>query len=244
MRVQEVFNALQYGELSQLSIVQESGAIDPAKYPALLSHLQLGLTALYKRFNLREGRMRLVLQPGQAVYPLTRQFAKSNRLSKQPVKYLEDLADPYLDELLKLERVLTDGGHEMNINLERDPWSVTTPRTAVLRVPEALCNQGPDLPEVLKTAGLVLVYRANHPKIDVEDFDVESTSIDLPDAYLDPLLYYIAARVHNPVGASNEGQVGISWTARYENACKELEAQNLDIDQAGENSRAQRNGWA
>jgi hypothetical protein len=244
MLVQEVFDSLRFGELSQLSIAtSETGGISPEKYPTLLSHLQLGLTALYTRFTLREGRMRLELQPGVTVYQLTPAYAKSNRQSRQLVKYLDDLSEPFTGELLKLERVLTDADLDLPLNVERDPWSVFTPKASALRVPKALNDQAPDLPTMLRTTGLTLVYRANHPKINVEDFDLESTSIDLPDAYLEPLLYFIAARVHNPVGANNEGQVGMSWTSRYEAACRALENEGLDLDRGGHNDRLQRNGW-
>jgi hypothetical protein len=245
MLVQEVFDALRHGELSQLAIAtSDDGNIPREKYPALLSHLQLGLTALYRRFLLREGRMRLVMIPGVTDYQLTREYAQSNSRSRKPVKYLHDQADPFMDDLLKLERVLTDAEYELALNVERDPWSAFTPATTRLRLPRALTEQSSDLPMLLKTADLTLVYRANHPKIDVEDFDVEATTIELPDAYLEPLLYFIAARVHTPIGTPNEGQVGMNWVARYEASCRELENQGLDIDQGGANDRVYRKGWA
>jgi hypothetical protein len=245
MLIQEVFDALRHGELSQLAIATgDDGNIPRAKYPALLSHLQLGLTALYRRFLLREGRMRLVMIPGTTLYQLNREYAQSNTRSRKPVKYLHDQAEPFMDELMKLERVLTDAEYEINLNVERDPWSAFTPTTTSLRLPKALTEQKSDVPLHLKTADLTLVYRANHPKIDVEDFDIDSTTIDLPETYLEPLLYFIAARVHTPIGTPNEGQVGMNWVARYEAACRELENQGLDIEQGGANERLYRNGWA
>jgi hypothetical protein len=240
MLIQQVFDALKYGELSQLAIASQLDA----EYPKLLSHMQLGLTSLHKRFNLKQGALRLVLQPGQTSYALTRVYAVSNTRSRAPVRYLEDSVRwPFMDDLLKVESVKTDAGETLPLNEEGNEWSVITPKDTLLEIPALLAAQGNDLPDWAKTTKLHLVYRANHPKIDVENFDIEFTQIDLPESHLEPLLYFIAARVHAPVGAGNEGQVGMNWTARYEAACRELEGQGLQIDKGGENTRLARNGW-
>lgn len=247
MKINEVFDALRFGELSQLSLATaDDGDIPESKYPMLLSHIQLGLTALHKRFPLREGRVTLTLQPGQAEYKLTADYALTNRYARMPVKYLDDTAEPFRDTMLKLERIILDSGRDLPLNQEGNQWSAFTPRLNFLRLPDELVAQGSDIPDWLKTEKLVLVFRDNHPKIDVEDFDIEDSTIDLPDSHLEPLLYYVAARVHNPIGTvgpSNEGQVGMSWSARYEAACKELEGTNLRVDRVADNTRLERNGW-
>lgn len=222
MLIQEVFDQLRYGELSQVGLVDaDTGVIPTTKHAALLGHLQMALTALHKRFKIREERDTITLT-GVVTYALP-------------------------DDLLRLEQVMTAEGKPIAINEEDNPYSVFTPKLRTLRLSEELAAQGADLPDELKTASLQIVYRANHPAIDVEDFDLEETEVELPETYLEPLLFYIAARVHNPIGSigqSNEGQVGISWSARYEQACQDIEQMGLQPNTAYYQDRLSRNGWA
>jgi len=244
MKVQEVFDQLRYGELSQLSIgTSAAGDIAEADYPKLLAHVSLGLTSLYKRFHLKENRVVLSLQPDQVRYSITSPYAVTAR-SRQTVRYLLDTASaPFRDDLLKIEQVFTEGGLELPLNDKAQPYGCTTPATTVLEVALAVVNQDMNLPDEWKTDQLELVYRASHPKIDVENFDLEYTQIELPEAYLEALLLFVASRIHNPIGAATEGQVGNNYFARYEAACQQLEQQNLQIDQGSQYDKLSARGW-
>ena len=53
MKLKEVFDQLTYGELSQLSIGgQAQGEITEENYARVVAHVNLGLSAIYKRFHL------------------------------------------------------------------------------------------------------------------------------------------------------------------------------------------------
>jgi hypothetical protein len=245
MKVREVFDQLRYGELSQLSLpVAANGSIAKSEYPKLLAHLSLGLTALYKRFALKEGRVWLALQPNQGLYVITSAYAVTGR-SRMAVRYLLDNppAAPFRDDLLKIEQVMTEEGVDMPLNDKGHEWSVFTPATASLRVPMAIVNQSSDVPDVLKTSKLELVYRANHPAIDVDMFDEDYTDIELPHAYLEALLLFMASRIHSPLGMASEGAIGNNYLAKYEAACQRLEAENLHTDQTGQYDRLREKGW-
>lgn len=63
MKLIEIFNQLTFGELAQLSMGgMDAGEINDKNYDAVLSHINLGLTALHKRFPLKEGRLVVALQ--------------------------------------------------------------------------------------------------------------------------------------------------------------------------------------
>lgn len=247
MKLQEVFDQLTHGELSQLSIGgNEMGVISPANYNRLVPHVNLGLTQLYKRFPLKEGRLTLELQSNRTVYPIHSKYAVSSRSSREPVRYIKDsLAAPFKDDIHKIEKVVASTGYEFSLNDESDEYGIFTPSATVLRVSLDVADQVMDLPDELKTELVEVVYRANHPLIIADGADLEPDLIDLelPYTHLEPLLLFIASRVHTPTGMTNEANLGNTYAAKYEAACQLLEFKGLQVDQGSQNSRLQRNGW-
>lgn len=246
MKLRDIFDQLTAGELSQLHIGgSESGAIDEADWGKVVTHVNLGLTALYRRFRLKEGRLTLLLQPGLYSYALTSSYAVSNIGSAAPVKYLLDDDEPFKDHLLKVERVYTQGGLELGLNNLADPYALATPSSTTLRVPAEIVDQAVGLPDALKTPSLGIVFRANHPLLWQRGgvFDPDTLALELPYSHLQALLYFVASRVHNPVGMTNEFNAGNNWAAKYEQECQRLEHENLAIDQGSQGDRLGRNGW-
>lgn len=246
MKLKEIFDQLTVGELSQLSIAGgTSGMIRPEDYDKMLSHVNLALTALYKRFNLKEGRLVVDLKPAISTYSITPAYAASNVRSKQPVKYLLDVASPFKDDLLKIERVYTEGGYELALNNVDDPFSINTPSFNMIRVPTEILANGNDLDPRYKTTKLEVVYRANHPKLVSDDGDLEpeSVEVELPESHLEPLLLFIASRAHTPTGMTGEFNSGNNYAQKYELACQELERFNLRVDGNSQPDRLGRNGW-
>lgn len=247
MKLQDVFSQLAYGELSQ--VVQGTlvnGVVDPVHHPALVSHINLGLTALFKRFNLKEGSLTLSLIPGKLVYPLTKAYAVSTMESIEPVRHILDSSlSPFLGDCLKVEKVFTQSNWEMGLNDLSDPYTCTTSSMTTLVVPEPVVSQRSDLPDELKTSTLRVVYRANHPLLVIEenDFFPEEIELELPDSHLEALLYFIASRVNNPIGMGQEFNAGNNWNARYEQECMRLESLSLQIHQGTENDRFSMRGW-
>lgn len=246
MKLAEVFAQLTYGELSQLNLGgAEAGAIDVSNYPNLLAHVNLGLTQLYKRFPLKESRLTVELINDRVGYPLASGYAVSNVAVNGLPRYILDTDEPFQDDLLKIENVFTDLGVELALNDASNQYSIMTPTLNTIRVPLALVDSSLDWPEELDTLTLEVVYRANHPILvmDPATFDPALVEIELPYSHLEPLLFYIASRLHNPIGMTNEFHAGNSWAAKYEQSCMLLEVKNLNVDQGSQNTRIQRNGW-
>lgn len=247
MKLSEIFSQLTYGELSQLNLGgAESGEISVANYPKVLAHINLGLTALYKRFPLKESRLTVQLQPGRVTYPLTTAYAVSNRRSREVVRYLLDTVDePFESDILKIEGVYTDAEWEMALNDASDALSCTTPSMSTLRVPALVVAKSADLASQYITDTLTVVYRANHPAIvlSIGLFDPTRVEVELPYSHLEPLLFYVASRVNNPIGMTNEFHAGNSYYAKYEASCAYLEQTNIKVDQGSQNTRLVSNGW-
>ena len=222
MYLQEVFDQLAGSEFSQLSIGgADMGVIDPSNYGRVLGHVNLGLTSLYTRFNLKEGSVVVPLVEGQDTYPLV------------------------VADLLKVEKVLTDGDFEVPLNQHADIYSCHTPSMSTLKVPLSILEQEIDLPDVLFTDNLKVVYRANHPKLvmTMGAINPATTLLELPTTHLLPLLYFVASRAHNPAGMNNEFHAGNSYYKKYEMACQELEGKGVQVDQDNSNTRLARGGW-
>ena len=237
MKLAEIFSQLTYGELSQISLGgADAGEINEANYPKVLSHINLGLTALHTRFPLKEGRLRLQTHSGMLTYPLNSRFSVSNTRSREAIRTIQDtVGEPFKDDIHKVERVYL-GDVELGLNDESTLMSCFTPSANVLRVPAEVVDQG---------ALLQVVYRANHVPIVVGMglFDPARIEVDLPYSHLEPLLYFVASRVNNPMGMNNEFHAGNSYAAKYEAACQQLETQNLRVDQGAQNTRLNRAGW-
>lgn len=222
MKLQEVFEQLSYGEFSQLSIGgAEQGVINESNYTQVLSHINLGLTALYTRFNLKERRVTFPLNTAADTYQLN------------------------IDDILKIEQILTDADVELSINKPDDPYSIAMPSLQSVRVPQVILDQGPDLPDAAVTESLTVVYRANHPRLvgTLGMSETVSTVLELPYSHLTALLYFVASRVNNPIGMTNEFHAGNSWFAKYEGECQRLELTNLQVDKTTYNDHLTRNGW-
>lgn len=246
MKLQHIITQLSTDEFSQLSIGgQDRGVINEQNYTQVVNHINLGLTALYRRFNLKEGRLQVILQPNQATYRLHSDFAVNNALSREPVRYLQDeAAAPFKDDILKIEQVRTEFGVEMELNTGT-PVSVHTPSLISLTAPDIVVHQTSQTPYWLRVERLNVVYRANHPMLQLKAgfIDANRTELELPMSHVEALLYFVASRVNNPIGMSNEFHAGNNYAAKYEAVCRELEAQNLEVDFEQHNYKAQQKGF-
>jgi hypothetical protein len=248
MNLQEIFEQLTAGEFSQLAIGGlERGVIAPSNYKTVMAHINLGLTALYRRFPLKEGHIKLDLQPGLHTYPLKAVFATNNRRSSEPVRYIIDSAvAPFQDDIHKIERVVTMAGYNLGLNDVSDKNSCHTPNMHTLVIPDSVVTQTSQTPEYLKGELLDVYYRANHPilSIPIGYFEPKRVEIELPYSHFEALLYFIASRANNPIGMSDEFHAGNNYAQRYEAACQELERLGMRIDVGQQSHKFEGKGFA
>lgn len=240
MKLSDIFTQLASSELTQTNYVdQETGSIAAGKYAALVSHVNLGLVALYKRFPLKEGRVSIQLQSGRVTYPIDTQ--------EDVLMGVESGAEDFDDDILKIERVYTDGGYELGLNDASDIYSCFTSSTTTIRVPIPVVSKSLDMPEYLLTDKLEVVYRAKHPIIKAtSSFNPGNVVIELPYSHLEPLIWFIASRVHNPIEMTSINarvHTANTYAIKYEQACQQLEIVNLKVDQGSQNTRLVSNGW-
>lgn len=124
------------------------------------------------------------------------------------------------------------------LNDEGVEFSVFTPQTTVIRVPDKLWQAG--------VRELDVIYRAGHKKLDKSLIldSPELVDIDLPEAFREPLMLNIAAQIMNPIGTVAEGfHEGNNYAAKFENACKYLEEYGWEVSTVFERSTFNRSGF-
>jgi hypothetical protein len=223
MLLSDIFDGLSYIELSQVPMFQlDEGLLDTTYYPAILATVNLGVLELYKRFPLKERRYTLPLVYGQTVYPLS-----------------------FVD-LLKVEKVILDSELELSLNDEGAEFGCFTPVVNSLVVPLMIVNKDSELQEAYKTNALNLVYRARHPKLELAQLTLlgpAGIQLELPDAYLQALLFFIASKLTPPIGSMSQFNSSNDFLVKYEHACALLNNANLQVDQGGMANKLSQRGF-
>lgn len=224
MKLIDIFAQLLYGELSQTKM-GETGleAMTDADTVRLSTHINMALTALYKRFSLKTRQVDFPLVADTATYQL-------------------DLPD-----LLKIEKVIAvDTEHEMPLNKSDNEYSLFTPQINVIRVPLDVVNQVSLLPPLYVTNTMRVLYRSNHPRIDTSEgfVDGEAVDLELPESHVSALCLYVAMRMNVPLGTGQfEGFASMNYMTKYEAECQRLESEGLEIDSDTENLKLLERGF-
>lgn len=218
--LQELFQDLQYGELSQFSV---SGDIDnpmtgisPADYPAVISHLNKALTAIHTRLPLRDRELTLQQFEELSFYVLSSEYAVSNTESLEPIKYIIDTAErPFIDDVLGITAVYDEAGCRIPLNDDNNCNSYWLNNYRTLQIPEPADDNT-----------VFITYRANHPKIE-PDADPATTEIDIPDFCIEAVLAYVASRMYARSNDSGAVARSLEMVQKYEAYCQEIERRNV-----------------
>ena len=171
MLLTEILDSLAGSELANLNCVVD-GAVLTAKIPAIVTAINLGLVKLYTRFQLKRRLLTLKVTSTQLVYSLV----SANAVSVNVGGYILDVDDPFTNDIIQLLTMTSTAGN----NIRFDGFNgVMLLSPKIFRFAEA--------PE---DDTYVIEYVARPAKVVyVNDTDIE---VDLPDAYLPPLLAYVA----------------------------------------------------
>lgn len=229
---------LTYGELASLKIGnhipgEDSSEPDPTRYEQLISHINLGLKELYKRFFLRSEEHYIQLYEQLSTYKLHTDFAQSNLASVEPIKYIMDSLDrPFYNNILKIEEVYDEEGNKLPLNDITEELSIFTPTFRTIQVPY------PD-----NDTTLAVQFRATHPPISLTiAMEPEDVEIELPNSLHEALLMYVASRQFTSMGGENVVQ-GDNWYERFEASCRRVEQEGLEVQGEPGDWRFDRAGW-
>ena len=241
--LEDILRDLSYGELAQLKIgnllpEEFESAPDPKSYAQILSHINLGLKELYKRFLLARKELEIIQYPDNfATYLLDNKYALGNVASAEPIKFINDtVALPFENDLLKIEECwYVNADAEDKLLFMNDPTeedSVYTPTYRSLL-----------LPEDNEFGNVTIKYRASHPKLVYSTaMDPADVDIELPDALHEALLFYVASRAFASLN-TDQGTEGNDYWQKFQNSCNEVKAEGLWIQPESNNNRFDDKGW-
>ena len=210
MLLTEILDSLAGSELANLNCVVD-GAVLEAKIPAIVTAINIGLVKLYTRFQLKKRLLSISVVSTQLVYNLV----SANAVSVDVGGYILDADDPFTDDLIKILTITDSEGADVRFD-GFNGVMLLSPKT--FRFAEAPEDDTYIIEYVARPAKVVYV----------NDTDIE---VDLPDAYLPPLLAYIASRFYSPVGIaldSNRSSLDVSYLQRYETECQLLENKGIN----------------
>lgn len=233
MFLSEVFNALTYGELSNLSIGSlDYGKIQSQHYKKLIMNINLGLIELYKRFPLSTKDVNIDLYEHINAYTLNSAYLQSNLESTEPYKYLSDSTyKPFTDDILLIEAVFNEAGDEYPINENEEEFSVFTPSYNVVQVPFAQTNNT-----------ISVTYRASPEKIPLTITDPETTNVPISDTYLECLIAFVSNKIHASSPAGENNKAGMYYN-KFIAACELIKDTGLIQKDNDLNRRLDNAGW-
>ena len=236
MYLSELFDHLMYGELGQLYIGgAESGSIARKDYAGLVSHINLGLLEIYKRFDLKTETCTVQQMPQFTNYKLDARYAKSNPYNTDDWHYPKYIIDsevyPFQDDVLMIEAVEDELGEWYAINDETNPNAIMTTGSNIINTPTPSMERA-----------LFVYYRAKPEKVVInKDLTPDQVYVECPSQFVDALLSYVAHRVYagrNP--ASPEAQV---YFQKFSAALQIIEQNGLFNKDSLYNNRLEKQGW-
>ena len=235
MLLSELFDYLRYGELSHLYMGGEDyDQVIAENVPKLVSHINLGLGALYKRFNIKKDSVFIEHKEGVDTYAIRSRYSVHNQDSSALVKYLMDIPDKrFQDDLIQILGIYNAEGEEFLINNNDEEHGVHLLQFDLIKF-----NQ------VIDGALFEIEYSAKHPKLEITTSLLpENVEIELPEMLLEPLVFFVTERVLSSMGGGNNFQEANHFLSKYELACQQIEIHGLLHKSGKSNERLHIGGW-
>lgn len=238
MTLLDFLKDLTYGEFAQLKIGEliagefESQP-DPSKYEQLMSHVNLGLKEIYKRFFLASKEIYIELHEEITEYVLAPQYAQTSSSAEDPKYIMDTEANPFGDDVLKIEEVYDEVGVKLPMNDTSEDLSIFTPTYRSIQVPYPNDN-----------ITYAVQYRSCHPKLVwTADIDPELVEVMIPHSLHEALLNYVAARGFFSLGGEAGVLEGNSYYAKFENSCTTVNDLGLEVQAEPGTWRFDDGGW-
>ena len=222
MKLGELYEALSYGELNNLSIGLE-GSGDIAEYdrPRIISYTNRALTRIYGRFSHKLDYVNVTLQDGIQRYWLNPVHTVSDvDVDNLAVRYITDtVEEPFTGGLLKVRGVRNEAEdyerfREININDLSCPSGVMMLNYDLMFIKEPIAD-----------VVLTVEYLKKHDTISADAS--EDTEISIHPFLEEALVFHVAARVISSIGGEENTMQGQRLFGEYERVCQIAEAEDM-----------------
>lgn len=219
MKVSELFQRLALGELSNLSMADETtSTLKSEAYPKIILYTNEALLKIYSRFVLLEKDLLIEQVDGITNYELRAKYAEfAGSELGAPFRYIKDLEEePFEDDVIRILQAFHISGGVYPLNDRDNRNSLFTPSPLVLQVPEP----DPGIP-------LAVTYQARHPKLSTSEDDPTEQVVDIPHYLENALQQLIAAKVFQHMGGQDNLMLSKNFEAAYEADCMVIEDRDL-----------------
>lgn len=235
MNLADIFEQLSHGEFRSTALggSQASGIL-PADYAKVIPLVNLGLVELYKRFSIKTKTVIIQQRENISTYYLHPDYADTNTSSTKP-KYIKDTTyQPFTsaDEVYKIEAVFDEKGRPYYLNDPKQAYSLFTPSYNAVQVPF-----------VEESNVLTVQYRTGPTRLTATAADVLAQEVEIPYAYVEALLNYIAGRYLSSSGSAQAVQEGTLFSQKFELSCRKIEELGLYNQEISTNTKLDDNGW-
>lgn len=232
MNLGEVFYSLGSCELSlSREGGNNDGSIKPAFYGSILTLVNLGLTSIYKEFKLKVVRKQIEMGLPNSSYNIN---GDKDVLEILEVFDAEGVTIPINTHVASTNKFMVDNANGFSVR--------------------KVSNHDLVLGSSVTGSHFVVEYKALHPKvvlpvaIPVEDVDLALIELELPEAYLDLLVYYVAYKLSTAkdlqgILAKTPFHVGNNYQQRYETELLKLRNQGYDVDSEIQDNRFAAKGF-
>lgn len=229
MKLQEVFESLALGELSDSSYVEMNGyELSKNQLPKIINALNQGLTLIHTQLPLRHNQVILKVTEGIGTYYLDKRYAESNKDSSSVGRYILDTPDnPFKEDVLNILGVFSLEGHQYPLNDQYAIGSLFTPDYNSIAIPMVMwMNHNPPYNVVDK---LVVLYQANHEKIPLNEPLNSQFEIKLNPIYLNILYAYVAHLVYLHIGSDQAVNQSNQYFTKFNTLIQTAKEQGIGV---------------
>jgi len=234
MYLSEVLEHLSNSELSQIALGgAKLGGVQEVDYPKIISHINLCMMDLHKKFPLKKGTAIIQMFTEVNDYYLRSIYAVSDpTVPGETYRYiLDSVGVPFTDTVLQIASIFNEDGDEISLNDDNVTTSYYTP------LPDMVKVATPDPAEFF-----TVNYRTAPVKLDITDTNATTLDIDLPYQFLTALLAYIGHRAYMSLDKPDLS-LSSKYYAKYAGICAEItQLGTLNLNNPT-NIKLDRNGW-
>lgn len=236
--MKDLFSLLATGEFANIALTKDSrGNIDQAEYGKLINHINLAVIELYKRFKFLEEELVICASPEVLTYHLRAAYTAlpGNTTTELYIEHPDGENGEI--NIIEIKDVFDSDNVRLPMNSRSSTPYIKQKAMDTLRITGLTDEQK-----------ISVVFSA-HPSLPVlnDSFQLNTCVLDIPSTIIEPIIYYVAARVFKPIGANNStanADKSNVYQQQYELACQKIDMYGLIADDDGKDpDRFQQQGW-
>ncbi len=230
MRLEELFEQLSYGRLSNLDLGSDGlGRIPEDKYPKITNYINEALNKLHARFVLKENVLIIEQVENITNYHLKKRYALTTQSDVRHKYIIDNCGSPFEEDVIKVLSVFDSTGRARVLNDHESNESIFTPRPDTIQIPNPRAGEA-----------LTVNYQARHAKLDPENLEQE---IDIPFFLETALFNYIGYLTYSDMNGQEQLVKAQELNAAYERECNDVEDKDLVSNTTTGNTKFENRGW-